>query len=146
MKLRQVHWVGALQCFNFKIKYHTEKSNTKANALSQRPDYGEAVEEEALVQVHVSFMLEMEMLLQKNSVAWVTKPDKLDDTWTRDHTGLWRNGCTTWVPTDVQESVLNHEHNLPAGHPGVREDEECSPEVLLVAWNGKGCGPICPWM
>jgi Integrase zinc binding domain len=64
----------------------------------------------------------MEMLLQKNSVVHVTKPDELDDAWMRDSTGLWRNGHITWVPTDVQESVLSHEHDLPAaGHPGARK-------------------------
>ena len=28
----RVEWVGELQCFDFKIKYHTGKSNTKADA------------------------------------------------------------------------------------------------------------------
>src|ERR1700726_2472868 len=51
VKPRQVRWVGELQCFDFKIKYHTGKSNTKADALSQRPDYGEALVEDAPVQV-----------------------------------------------------------------------------------------------
>ena len=104
MKPRQVHWVGELQCFDFEIKYHTGKSNTKADALSCRPDYGEAVEEDAPVQVFpeaeicMSFTLEMETLLQKNSAVYVTKPGELDDTWTRDSAGLWRNGRITWVP------------------------------------------------
>src|SRR3984893_8966917 len=86
------------------------------------------VEEDAPVQVfpevevHVLFTLEMETLLQKNSAVYVTKPDELDDAWTRDSMGLWRNGRITWVPTDVRESVLSHEHDLPAaGHPGVRK-------------------------
>src|ERR1700731_4291183 len=62
------------------------------------------------------------MLLQKNSAVYVTKPDELDDAWMRDSMGLWRNGCITWVPTDVRESVLSHEHDLPAaGHPGARK-------------------------
>ena len=51
LKLRQVHWVGELQCFDFEIKYRTRKSNTKADALSRRPDYGEALVEDAPVQV-----------------------------------------------------------------------------------------------
>src|ERR1700731_4095843 len=34
LKLRQVRWVGELQCFDFEIKYRTGKSNTKADALS----------------------------------------------------------------------------------------------------------------
>src|ERR1700730_4242029 len=34
LKPRQVHWVGELQCFDFEIKYHTRKSNNKADALS----------------------------------------------------------------------------------------------------------------
>src|SRR3984893_1803811 len=128
LKPRQVQWVGELQCFDFEIKYHTGKSNTKADALSWRPDYGEMVGEDAPVQVfpeaevRVSFTSEMEMLLQKNSVVYVTKPDELDDAWTRDSAGLWRNGRITWVPAEVRESVLNHEHNLPAaGHPGARK-------------------------
>src|ERR1700719_2008032 len=86
------------------------------------------VEEDAPVQVFaevevcVSFTSEMQTLLQKNSVVYVTKPDELDDAWTRDSTGLWRNGRITWVPTDVWESVLSHEHDLPAaGHPGARK-------------------------
>src|ERR1700731_964303 len=86
------------------------------------------VEEDAQVQVfpeaevRVLFTSEMETLLQKNSAVYVTKPDELDDAWTRDSTGLWRNGHITWVPTDVRESVLSHEHDLPAaGHPGVRK-------------------------
>ena len=33
LRLRQVQWVGELQCFDFEIKYHTGKSNTKADAL-----------------------------------------------------------------------------------------------------------------
>src|SRR6202043_4015441 len=49
LKPRQVHWVGELQCFDFEIKYCTGKSNTKADALSPRPDYGEVVEEDTLV-------------------------------------------------------------------------------------------------
>src|ERR1700730_13454434 len=100
----------------------------KADALSCRPDYGEAVEEDAPVQVFpeaeicTSFMSEMETLLQKNSTVYVTKPGELDDTWTRDSAGLWRNGHITWVLTGVQENVLSHEHDLPAtGHPGVRK-------------------------
>src|ERR1700731_3924585 len=101
LKPRQVQWVGELQCFDFEIKYCTGKSNTKADVLSQRPDYGEAVEEDALVQVFpeaeicTSFTSELEMLLQKNSVVHVSKPDELDDTWMRDSAGLWRNGCIT---------------------------------------------------
>ena len=51
LKPRQVRWVGELQCFDFEIKYHTGKSNTKADVLSWRPDYGEVVEEDAPVQV-----------------------------------------------------------------------------------------------
>ena len=51
LKPRQVHWVGELQCFDFEIKYHTGKSNTKANVLSRRLDYGEVVEEDTPVQV-----------------------------------------------------------------------------------------------
>src|SRR6202045_2993566 len=128
VKTREGRWVGELQCFDFEIKYRTGKSNTKADALSRRPDYGEAVEEDALVQVFpeaevcVSFTSEMETLLQKNSAVYVTKPDELDDAWTRDSAGLWRNGRITWVPAEVRESVLNHEHNLPAaGHPGARK-------------------------
>src|ERR1700726_299503 len=128
LKLRQVRWGGGLQCFDFEIKYCTGKSTTKADALSQRPDYGEMGEEDTPVQVFpevevcVSFTSEMETLLQKNSTVYVTKPDELDDAWTRDSTGLWRNCHITWVPTDVQESVLSHEHDLPAaGHPGVRK-------------------------
>ena len=80
--------MGELQCFDFEIKYCTGKLNTKADALSQRPDYGEAVEEDALVQVfpevetHTSFTSEMEMLLQKNSTVHVQKPEGLDDEWT----------------------------------------------------------------
>src|ERR1700730_11034328 len=122
LKLRQVRWVGELQCFDFEIKYRTGKSNTKADALSRRLDYGEMVEEDAPVEVCVSFTSEMETLLQKNSAVYVTKPDELDDAWTRDSAGLWRNGHITWVPAEVRESVLNHEHNLPAaGHPGARK-------------------------
>ena len=120
--------MGELQCFDFKIKYCTGKSNTKADALSWRQDYGEMVEEDAPVQVfpevevRVSFTSEMETLLQKNSMVYVTKPEELDDAWTRDSTGLWRNGRITWVPTDARESVLSHEHDLPAaGHPGARK-------------------------
>src|ERR1700731_4783555 len=85
----------------------TGKSNTKADALSRRPDYGEMVEEDTPVQVfpeaevRVSFTSEMEMLLQKNSTVHVTKPDELNDAWTRDSTELWRNGCITWVPAEV---------------------------------------------
>ena len=107
LKPRQVRWVGELQCFDFKIKYCTVKSNTKADALLWRPDYGEMVEEDVPVQVfpeaevHVLFTSEMETLLQKNSAVYVTKPDELNDAWTRDSTGLWRNGHITWVPTDV---------------------------------------------
>src|SRR6202045_4205537 len=85
-------------------------------------------EEDAPVQVfpeaevRVFFTSEMETLLQKNSTVYVTKPDELDDAWTRDSTGLWRNGHITWVPTDVQERVLSPEHDLPAaGHPGARK-------------------------
>jgi hypothetical protein len=95
LKPRQVHWVGELQCFNFEIKYHTRKLNTKADALLQRPDYGETAEEDMPVQVfqeveiHVSFTSEMEMLLQKNSAVHVQKPDGLDDEWTQDQMGLW---------------------------------------------------------
>ena len=135
--------MGELQCFDFEIKYRTGKSNMKADALSRRPDYGEMVEEDMLVQVfpeaevHVSFTSEMEMLLQKNSMVHVTKPDELNDAWTRDSTGLWRNGHITWVPTDVQESVLSHEHDLPAAW--CEEDEECSPEILLVGGHGERC-------
>src|SRR6202045_1321484 len=128
LKPRQVRWVGELQCFDFEIKYRTGKSNMKADMLSWRLDYGEMVEEDAPVQlfpeagVQVSFTLEMEMLLQKNSVVYVTKPDELNDAWMRDSVGLWRNGCVMWVPTNMQESVLNHEHNLPtARHPGMRK-------------------------
>ena len=107
MKLQQVHWVGELQCFDFEIKYHTGKSNTKADALLWRLDYGEMVEEDVPVQVfpeaeiHVSFTSEMEMLLQKNSAVYVTKLDKLNDAWTRDSAGLWRNGHITWVPVGI---------------------------------------------
>ena len=67
----------------------------KADALSCRLDYGEMVGEDAPVQVfpeteiHTSFTSEMEMLLQKNSVAHVQKPEGLDDEWTWDWTGLW---------------------------------------------------------
>src|SRR6202030_1404005 len=81
-KPRQVRWVGELQCFDFDIKYHTGKSNTKADVLSWRPDYGEAVEEDAPVQVfpeaevHVSFTLEMETLLQKNSAVYSMSPSQ----------------------------------------------------------------------
>src|ERR1700731_860366 len=88
LKPRQVHWVGELQCFDFEIKYRTGKSNTKADALSWRPDYGEMVEEDVPVQVflevetHVSFTSEMEMLLLKNSAAHLQKPEELDDEWT----------------------------------------------------------------
>ena len=95
LKLRQVRWVGELQCFNFEIKYCTRKLNTKADTLSQRPDYGEAVEEDAPVQVFpevetcMSFMLEMETLLQKNSAVHIQKPEGLDDEWMRDRMGLW---------------------------------------------------------
>src|SRR6202043_795438 len=101
LKPRQVQWVGELQCFDFEIKYHTGKSNMKADVLSRRPDYGEMVEEDTPVQVFpeaevcVSFTSEMEMLLQKNSTVYVTKPDELHDAWTRDSTGLWRNGRIT---------------------------------------------------
>ena len=69
LKPRQVCWVRELQCFDFEIKYHTGKLNTKADVLSWRPDYGEVVEEDAPVQVfpeteiHTSFTSEMEMLL-----------------------------------------------------------------------------------
>src|SRR6202045_2621476 len=70
----------------------------------------------------MSFTSEMEMLLQKNSMVYITKPDELNNAWMRDSTGLWRNGHITWVPTDVWESVLSHEHDLPAaGHPGARK-------------------------
>src|ERR1700719_2550549 len=51
LKPRQVRWVGELQCFDFEIKYRTGKSNTKADALSRRPDYGEMGEEDTPVQV-----------------------------------------------------------------------------------------------
>src|ERR1700731_87693 len=34
LKPRAGRWGGELQCFDFKIKYHTGKSNTKADALS----------------------------------------------------------------------------------------------------------------
>src|SRR6202045_1739673 len=153
LKPRQVQWVGELQCFDFEIKYHTGKSNMKADALSQRPDYGEMVEEDTLVQVfpevevHVSFTSEMETLLQKNSVVHVTKPDELNDAWTRDSTGLWRNGHITWVPTDVRESVLSHEHDLPAaGHPGARKMKSallksywCVDMVKDAEWYVSGC-------
>ena len=65
------------------------------------------VEEDAPVQVFpeieicMSFTSEMEMLLQKNSMVYITKPDELDNTWMRDSAGLWRNGHITWVPADV---------------------------------------------
>ena|ERR1700730_9832137 len=87
-KLRQVQWVGDLQCFNFEIEYQTGKSNTN-DALSQRPDYGEAAEEDALVQVfpsdaevQTSFTSELEMLLLKNSMVHVVKLADLNDAWT----------------------------------------------------------------
>src|SRR3984893_9696980 len=128
LKPRQVRWVGELQCFDFEIKYHTGKSNTKADALSQRPDYGEMVEEDAPVQVFpeaevcVLFTSEMETLLQKNSAVYVTKPEGLDDEWTRDRMGLWQKGGITWVPEEAREAVLAFEHDLPtAGHPGPRK-------------------------
>ena len=60
----------------------------KADALSWQPDYGEAVEEDAPVQVfpeaevRTLFTSEMETLLQKNSAAHVQKPEGLDDEWT----------------------------------------------------------------
>ena len=103
--------MGELQCFDFEIKYHTGKSNMKADALLWRPDYGEMVEEDAPVQVFpeaevcVLFTSEMETLLQKNSMVYVTKPDELDDAWMRDSTGLWRNGHITWVPTEMYKRV-----------------------------------------
>src|ERR1700731_4851503 len=128
LKPRQVHWVGELQCFDFEIKYRTGKSNTKADALSWRPDYGEVVEEDAPVQVfpeaevRVSFTSEMEMLLQKNSAVHITKPDELDDTWTRNSAGLWRNGHITWVPADVQET-----QPPCCWAPWCKENEEHSP-------------------
>src|ERR1700730_8522280 len=84
LKPRQVRWVGELQCFDFEIKYHTGKLNTKADVLSWRPDYGEVVEEDAPVQVFPEveictlFTLEMETLLQKNSAVHVQKPEGLD--------------------------------------------------------------------
>src|ERR1700720_3638226 len=128
LKPRQVRWVGELQCFDFEIKYRTGKSNTKADALSRRPDYGETVEEDAPVQVfpdaeiRTSFTSEMETLLQKNSAVHVQKPEGLDDEWTRDRVGLWRKGGVTWVPEEVREEVLKFEHDLPgAGHPGPRK-------------------------
>src|ERR1700720_314835 len=112
LKPRQVCWVGELQFFDFEIKYCTGKSNTKADALSWRPDYGEAMEEDALVQVfpeaeiRMSFMSEMETLLQKNSAVHVQKPEGLDDEWMRDRMGLWRKGGITWVPEEACEAVL----------------------------------------
>src|SRR6202030_3520095 len=125
LKPRQVHWVGELQCFDFEIKYCTGKSNTKADVLSWRPDYGEMVEEDVPVQVfpeaevHVLFTSEMEMLLQKNSMVYVTKPEGLDNEWTQDRMGLWQKGGITWVLLEAHEAVLKFEHDLPsAGHPG----------------------------
>ena len=47
LKPRQVWWVGELQCFDFEIKYRTSKSNTVADLLSRRPDYRDAMEENA---------------------------------------------------------------------------------------------------
>ena len=107
----------------------TGKSNTIADSLSQRPDYRDSVEENTPVQVfpanaetQASFTSELEMLLLKNSVEHTTKPDVLNDTWTRDHTELWSKGHIAWVPADVQEAMLNHEYTIPtAGHPGVRK-------------------------
>ena len=129
LKPRQVQWVGELQCFNFEIKYRTSKSNTVADSLSRRPDYGEAAEENAPIQVfpddaeaQTSFTSELETLLQKNSTVHTTKPAELDDAWTWTCTGLWSKGRTIWVPADVREAVLNHEHTIPtAGHPSARK-------------------------
>src|ERR1700730_14284996 len=59
LKLRQVRWVGELQCFDFEIKYCTGKSNMKADTLSQRPDYGDVAEEDALVQVFLEAEIRM---------------------------------------------------------------------------------------
>src|ERR1700720_945076 len=138
LKPRQVHWVGELQCFDFEIKYHTGKLNTKADTLSRRPDYGEAVEEDAPVQVfpetevRTSFTSEMEMLLQTNSAVHVQKPEGLDDEWMRDRMGLWRKGGITWVPEEAREAVLKYEHDLPtAGHPG---PQKLRAALLKVYW------------
>ena len=124
-----MHWYGELQCFDFEIKYQTGKSNTKANTLSRRPDYGDTAEEDAPVQVfpseatiHTSFTSELETLLQKTSVEYIMKPSDLDDSWTWDWSGLWWRGNMVWIPPAVQESMLDHEHNIPtAGHPGIKK-------------------------
>ena len=52
-------------------------------------------------EIHMSFTLEMEMLLQKNSAAHVQKPEGLDDEWMQDQMGLWQKGGTTWVPEEA---------------------------------------------
>ena len=41
------------------------------------------------VEICILFMLEMEMLLQKNSAVHLQKPERLDDKWMQDWVGLW---------------------------------------------------------
>src|ERR1700731_1073572 len=69
----------------------------------------------------VRLFIILTMLLQKNSAVYVTKLGELDDTWTRDSAGLWRNGRITWVLTGARENVLSHEHDVRItyiSHPG----------------------------
>lgn len=133
LKPRHMRWVSELQAFNYEIKYLKGSQNTKADALSRRPDHGEVSESEQVVQVFPQPEVELRLLdvgygpeeflelLQKHSQEFLEQPDELNSEWSRREDNLWTHGDIVWVPPKLRQGLLVISHDAPVlGHPGIQ--------------------------
>ena len=142
---RQVRWSEELSSYNFEIHYRKGSENTKADALSRRPDY---MEERPEVKQSVLQQTEKGTLKYNHQVA-ATMTIRNDDLETRIKVAYAKDkqaqrilegeqqGCTisgnglilfqglVYVPSQIKEEVIKGHHDGPtSGHPGVSKTIE----------------------
>src|ERR1700731_2386112 len=119
-----------LQNFNFEVKYRPGSKNTKANALSRRPDHREGREEDPAIQIFpaqwLPALLEHKASVQKQLMqahSTMTPPQPFQ--WKKNKNELYECNGKIWVPPTLVPKILEELHDSPlARHPGIEKTQE----------------------